>query len=400
MRKLNTLLGSAALLISSASGTMAMDGVVVSIKPIQSLVAGVMAGVANPEVIVSGTASPHAYSLKPSQARTLQDAKIVFWVGEVLEAFLAKPLQTLGENAKIVELTDIASLKKVELREGGAFDGHGHDDHEKHSEEGHDDHDKHDGDHDHSAKHHEEEKDHGKHDDHDKHEEAHGHADKHHDEDDDHDKHGDHDHSAKHHEEEKDHGKHDDHDKHEEDDDHAAAHHDAHEGFDPHIWLDPENAKIMVAEISKVLSDADPSNAETYASNAMKVVARLDDQSVALTASLEAVSDKPFVVFHDAYRYFEERYGLNAAGSITVNPDVAPGAARLSELRKKLKDLEAACVFSEPQFSSSIVDVLIEGTDARTAVLDPLGANIEQGPDLYFELMENMAASFKTCLSK
>lgn len=355
MRKLNTLLGSAALLISSASGTLAMDGVVVSIKPIQSLVAGVMAGVANPEVIVSGTASPHAYSLKPSQARTLQEAKVVFWVGEGLEAFLAKPLQTLGENAKIVELTDIASLKKVELREGGAFEGHGHDDHEKHGEEGHDDHDKHD---------------------------------------------GDHDHSAKHHEEEKDHGKHDDHDKHEEDDDHAAAHHDAHEGFDPHIWLDPENAKIMVGKIRKVLSDADPSNADTYASNAMKVVARLDDQSVALTASLEAVSDKPFVVFHDAYRYFEERYGLNAAGSITVNPDVAPGAARLSELRKKLKELEAACVFSEPQFSSSIVDVLIEGTDARTAVLDPLGANIEQGPDLYFELMENMAASFKTCLSK
>lgn len=360
MKKLKTLLGSAALLISSASGTLAMDGVVVSIKPIQSLVASVMAGVADPEVIVSGSASPHAYSLKPSQARTLQNAKVVFWVGEGLETFLVKPLETLGGNARIVELADIASLKKVELREGGAFEGHGHDEHgeehhDKHGEDDHEDHDKHD---------------------------------------------GDHDHSAKHHEVEKGHGKHDDHDKHEKDDEHASEHHNEHEGLDPHIWLDPENAKIMVGEISKVLSDADPSNAETYALNAMKVVARLDDHSDALATSLAPVSDKPFVVFHDAYRYFEERYGLNAAGSITVNPDVAPGAARISELRKKLKELGAACVFSEPQFSSSIVDVLIEGTDAKSAILDPLGANIELGPDLYFELMENMATSFKTCLSK
>lgn len=376
MKKLSTLLGSAALLISSMSYVQAMDGVVVSVKPIHSLVAGVMAGIDSPEIIVDGAASPHAYSLKPSQARIVQNAKVVFWVGEGLETFLVKPLETLGGNARIVELADIASLKRVELREGGAFEGHGEDEHgeehhDKHGEDGNEDHDKHDGDDDHSAKHHEEEKGHGKHDDHDK---AHDNAAKHHDDD--------------------------DHDKHEKDDEHAAEHHDEHEDLDPHIWLDPENAKIMVGEISKVLSDADPSNAETYALNAMKMVARLDDQSDALATSLEPVSDKPFVVFHDAYRYFEERYGLDAAGSITVNPDVAPGAARISELRKKLKELGAACVFSEPQFSSSIVDVLIEGTDAKSAVLDPLGANIELGPDLYFELMENMATSFTTCLSK
>lgn len=321
MKNLSTLLGSAVLLISSMSFVQAMDGVVVSIKPIHSLVAGVMAGIGSPEIIVDGAASPHAYSLKPSQARIVQKAKLVFWVGEDLETFLAKPMQTLGGNARIVELADLDILEKIGFREGGAFEDHGHEEHDKKDE--------------------------------------------------------DHDHKSDH-----------------------ADDHEGHEEFDPHIWLDPENAKIIVSEISRVLSEEDPQNAGGYMSNAEVIITKLNDLSDNIATTLQPVSDHPFVVFHDAYRYFEERFGLNAVGSLTVNPDVIPGAARISELRQKITELGAVCIFSEPQFSSSIVGVLTEGTNARASVLDPIGAGIEKGPNLYFQLMENMSGSFEDCLSK
>ncbi|MEP4803593.1 MAG: zinc ABC transporter substrate-binding protein, partial [Hyphomicrobiales bacterium] len=245
---------------------------------------------------------------------------------------------------------------------------HDHDDHGHEKSAAHEGEHDHDKDHDHEKKH--------DHDDHG-HEKSAAHEGEH-----DHDK--DHDH-------EKEHG-HDDHDE------HGHGHGD-HGETDPHVWLDPQNAKVMVEEIKRALSEVDPANAALYASNAEALAARLDDLSGTLATELGQVKDKPFVVFHDAYHYFEDRFGLEAAGSITVNPEVAPGAARIAELRDKLNDLGATCVFSEPQFSASIVEVLTEETKAATAVLDPLGAKIEKGPDLYFELVTNMARSFKECLS-
>lgn len=397
MNRLKTLLGGAALLLSSASLSHGLDGVVVSIKPIHSLVAGVMAGVGEPDVIVDGASSPHAYSLKPSQARALQDAKVVFWVGEGLETFLIKPMDTLGEKARIVELADAPNLKKIEFREGGAFEKHDHDDHHgDEMAEAHEEEHKHEKGHNHDEDHgseksaaHEEDHDHDH--DHDKehdHEKGHGHGDDHGSE------------KSAAHEDEHDHASEHGDDKHDEHghDDHGHDDHD-HAEFDPHIWLDPENAKIMVGEIKNALSEIDPSNAARYATNAEAVIIRLDDLNDTIATELGQVKDKPFVVFHDAYHYFEDRFGLDAAGSLTVNPDVAPGAARISELRNKLNELGATCVFSEPQFSASIVEVLTEETNADSAVLDPLGAGLEKGPDLYFELMTTMARSFKDCLT-
>lgn len=351
MKILSSLLGGVALILSSVSLSQAMDGVVVSVKPIHSLVAGVMAGIGEPEVIVDGNASPHAYSLKPSQARSLQNSKMVIWVGEGLETFLIKPIETLGENAKIIELLDLDELKRVGFRKGGAFDGHDHANHGEHHENDADEHaDKHADEHEH------------KHAD----EHANEHAEKHADE-----------HGSEH-----------------------AQGHDDHKDFDPHVWLDPENAKIIVGEISRALSEVDPTNAAGYASNAKALQTQLTELSEHLATSLEPVKDLPFVVFHDAYRYFEERYGLNAVGSLTVNPDVAPGAARISELRNKLEELGAVCVFSEPQFPSNTVNLLTEGNDAKSAVLDPLGAGLQKGAGLYFDLMKGMAQSFEACLSK
>jgi len=315
------------------SAAHAEINVVTSIKPIHSLVSGVMAGVGVPEVIIEGAGSPHTYSLKPSQATQLQNADLVFWMGDELEAFLEGPVENIAESATSINLMNAHGLKKIKFREGGMFDDHGHDDHDGHG-------DRHD---------------HG-HDDHD-HEK---HAMKEHD----------------------DHG-HDDH---------------GHGEFDPHVWLDPINAKAIVHAIEEALVKADPEHASTYEANAHKMMDNLDSLVVELRDQLEPVHDKGFIVFHDAYQYFEQRFDVAAIGSITVSPEVMPGAERVSELREKILELNATCVFSEPQFEPKLVETLVKGTGARTGMLDPLGATLPKGPDLYFQLIRNMASSLKTCL--
>lgn len=147
------------------------------------------------------------------------------------------------------------------------------------------------------------------------------------------------------------------------------------------------------------LAEADPANKAKYTENLKELERRLDNLTAELQKKLEPVRNQPYVVFHDAYRYFEERFGLQPAGSITVNPETMPGAKRLQEIKEKVGELKAACVFSEPQFDSSIVDVVVEGTDARAGELDPVGADLEVGPDLYPALLERLADGFTTCLS-
>lgn len=188
-----------------------------------------------------------------------------------------------------------------------------------------------------------------------------------------------------------DHAKDHDHDK-----DHDKDRHDA---VDPHVWLDPVNAKAAVAAISDALAKADPGNAQVYAANAAAAVAGLGALADEIAATLAPVEGRRFMVFHDAYQYFEARFGMPATGALTVSPDVMPGASRLMEIRERLKKLEAACVFAEPQFPPKLIAVAIEGTSARSGVIDPLGAALDPGPDLYGTLIRNMAASIRGCLS-
>lgn len=353
MRHARTFLLASTLLTASGLAAHAEVKVVASIKPIHSLVAAVMDGVGEPGLIVDGAGSPHNYALKPSQAQMLESADVVFWVGHELEAFLEKPLETIAANAKSIELIDAHDLVKLGFREGGAFERHDHGDedgHEGHAEAGHE----HEHDHDHEEK-----------------AEAH-------DGDHDHDHDPDHDTAA--HE--------DDHDEH------------AHGEYDAHIWLDPINAKAMVHEIEETLASADPANAARYEANAEAVSARLDTLITEVSAKLEPVKGKGFIVFHDAYHYFENRFGISAAGSITVSPEVLPGAERITEIRAKVQELGAACVFAEPQFEPKLVSTVIEGTAAKSGIIDPLGAGLVDGPDLYFEVIDNMADSIKTCLSE
>lgn len=346
MRLAKSLLLASTLLATTALSARADINVVASIKPVHSLVAAVMKGVGEPDLIVDGASSPHAYAMKPSQAAVLQKADVVFWIGHELEAFLEKPLEAIASKAKTVELIDAHGLVKLELREGGAFEAHAHDDHEDHDDHGHDDHDKK------AEKDHD---DHG-HDDHDKKAEN------------DHDEHG-----------------HDDH---------------GHGEFNPHVWLDPVNARAFVHEIEEVLAEADPANAGAYEANAKEVTRRLDALTGEVAAALEPVRGKGFIVFHDAYQNFENRFGLKASGSITVSPEVMPGAERVRTLRAKVKELGATCVFSEPQFEPKLIATVTEGTPARPGVLDPLGASLENGPELYFKLIRNMAASFRACMAE
>ena len=329
--------------IFSSSLAYASEGlsVVTSIKPIHSLVSAVMDGIGTPSLIIEGAGSPHTYALKPSQAKALQDADLAFWVGPAMESFLEKPIKEVASSARIVTLSDAHGLIKIEFREGGNFDSH--DDHAKQ-----DDHDKH-----------------AKHDDHDKHA-----------------KHDDHD----------EHAKQDDHDKH--------AKHDDHGQFDMHVWLDPENAKIIINAIEEALIEADPHNARIYQGNAANVKRDLDKLITEVDAEMSPVKGTSYVVFHDAYQYFEDRFGMKPVGSITVSPETLPGAKRVKELREKIKSLNASCVFSEPQFEPKLIATVIEGTSAGKGVLDPLGVSIKAGPEMYFTLIRNMSKSLKNCLSR
>ena len=338
MRAIRSALLASTFLFTSTAVATADVKVVASIKPVHSLVASVMQGVSEPSLLVKGTGSPHTYSLKPSQAKELQAADIVFWMSHDLEAFLENSIESIAKNAKAVSLMDSHGLMKLNFRKGGAFDAHDHGD-AKHDDHGHDKHD-----------------DHG---------------------DDKHDDHG--------------HDKHDDHgdDKH---DDHG------HDEVDPHVWLDPQNAKTLVHEIEEHLAEIDPSNAAKYEANAKAVTKKLDALTKEIEADLKPIRERGYVVFHDAYQYFENRFGISAVGSITVSPEILPGAERILELRDKVKSLNASCVFSEPQFEPKLVKTITENTDAGTGVLDPLGANIKDGPELYFTLIRNMAKSLKDCL--
>ena len=191
-----------------------------------------------------------------------------------------------------------------------------------------------------------------------------------------------------------DHG-HDEHAKKEDDhDDHGHDDH-GHGSFDPHIWLDPANAKVIVKKITNQLSKIDKDNASKYKANSKKVIKDLD--GLIKEVKNEINKDASFVVFHDAYQYFEKRFGLSVIGALTVNPDVMPGAEQLSEIREVIEHEKAKCIFSEPQFNPNIINSIASDTGVKTGVLDPLGANIDKGKNMYFDLIKDMSNSLKGC---
>ncbi len=313
-----TTLTAALAAVAALPAHAEVPKVVVSIKPIHSLVASVMHGVGEPTLLVRGGASPHSYTMKPSDAKALSAADLVVWVGPELESFLEKPLKANAPKATLLTLMDLKGLTLLETREGGAWEAHDHGRKGGHDHKGHD--------------------------------------------------HKGHDHAEE------------------------------HEELNSHIWLDPANARAIVTALAEALAAKDPAGAETYRTNADRTLQQLDGLDAELKAALAPVKDKPFVVFHDAYQYFEARYDLSAVGSITVSPDRRPSAKRLSAIRAKIGGLGAACVFAEPQFEPALVQTVVEGTKARTGVLDPEGTELPEGEALYPALLRNLAASLRGCL--
>lgn len=314
--------------------------VATDITPVHSLVAQVMAGVGAPDLIVKPGANPHGYALRPSQARALQNADLVVWMGEGLTPWLEKPLDTLAGSADVIELMGADATHVLPYREGH------HDDHDEH---GHDD-------------------EHADHDD--------EHSDEHaeHDEHDEHDDHGD------------------------EHADHGDEHGD-HEGADPHAWLDPDNAIAWLDLIADQLSLIDPEHGDLYAANAAAGQERIRGVVTEVSAMLAPMKNHPFAAFHDAYQYFEVTFDLTLAGTVALGDASDPSPAQLDELRTTLEDKGVDCAFTEPQLNSRLLIAAAEGKEIKIFELDPLGAALEPGPNLYPELLKAMGASMEKCIA-
>lgn len=295
---IGTIFIGAIFIVLQSGQAMCAPAVTASIKPVHSLVAGVMAGVGTPNLLVAGAASEHDYALRPSQAKTLSQADLIFWVGPQLETFLIRPLVSLAPSAGKIALSSSAGVRLLPVRNADTL--------------------------------------------------------------------------------------------------HALP--DAAENpQDMHIWLDPDNAMAMVRAIAQTLQARDPANAAAYVKNATALEVRLLASKNLIRARLAASPPPPYMVFHDAYQYFEARFGLRPAAVISLDPEHPPGAGRVQALRKRIIDAKVACVFAEPQFSPQLVHTLTEGTSAQAATLDPLGAELPEGGDMYFSLLDKLVNALTGC---
>ncbi|MGR3321384.1 MAG: zinc ABC transporter substrate-binding protein [Pseudooceanicola sp.] len=316
--------------------------IVTDFAPIQSLVWQVTEGVAEPDVILQPGASPHGYSMRPSEARMLQEADIVIWTGAAQTPWLEEAIATLASGARSLPLLDVDGTTLLPIRgahdhdhgeDAGAPDDHA--DHEDHDDADHEDH-----------------------------------AEQGHDEDHE-------DHAA---------------------DDHDADDHDAAPGsIDPHAWLDPRNGAAWLRAIAATLAEIDPEQAELYNSNAEKAVARLERAEAEIAEQLSG-AEGGYVTFHDAYQYFEARFGLESHGSLSATDATDPGPARLKALREEVAEEGITCLFSEPQFNPRRVEILARDLGLRTGTFDPIGADLAPGPDLYAQVLHGLADNLAACL--
>lgn len=303
-----------AILAFVSLGTTAIadvPSVAVDIAPVHSLVARVMDGVGTPDLVIPSGASPHEHRLRPSEAAALENAEIVFWVGEDLTPWLQAAIETLAEDASVTGLLDAEDTVRLAFREGAMFEAH------------------------------------------------------------DHEESADHDHS------------HDDH---------------GHGQYDPHAWLSPDNASAWLDLIAVRLSEVDPDNAGSYFANAAAGREELKALKGEITAILDPIRGKRFLVFHDAYQYFETAFDFPAAGAISLSDATDPSPARIAEIQAQMAEQAVDCVLAEPQFNPGLVATVMDGTDVATGVLDPLGSALEPGEDMYPRLLRNLASALADCL--
>ena len=277
--------------------------IVVSVKPLHSLVSAVAEGSHSVSLLIDGSMSPHNFALKPSHAKLLNNAKVVFYIDDQLESALKKTVRGLPKDVKVVQVSKIKNLKLLSTRAGNNWEEDGHDHHD------------------------------------------HGHG-----------------------------------------------------SYDVHFWLDPNNATQIIKGIIQELSKVYPENINIYKDNAKKAIKEIKKTDLVIKTMLDSVKDKPYIVFHDAYQYFEKAYGLNAIGSILIDPELPPSPRRIINIRSKIKSLKAHCVFREPQFKAEIINTVIEDTNVKVGLLDPLGAALKPGPNMYNNLLKDISENLKTCL--
>ena len=296
------------------SGIVSADvpQVTTDIPVTHSLVTRVMAGIGTPDLIVNRGASPHDYSLRPSNAASLEAADVVFWISNGLTPWLDDALNTLARNAKVIELMDAKGATVLPFRDGATFETHSH--RHKHDEDGHDE------------------------------------------------------------------------------DEHATV------NIDPHGWLDPDNGKTWLDVIATELSKIDPENTDIYFDNVSQGKTDIDAVISEIDATLATFRGTNFIVYHDAYQYFERRFDVLAAGSISMGDVSDPSPARIAEIRQTVEELDMTCVFSEPQFNPELVATVVDGTKARARVIDPLGTRLALGADFYLNLLRNIAQTMASCL--
>ena len=313
-RKLSSVFATAALISSTALADV--PNVAVDIAPVHSLVARVMQDVGAPDLIIRSGASPHDYRLRPSEAKALQDANLVIWMGKELTPWMEDAVKTLSTEAAILTLLEKDETTLLEFRESVLFEEHDHDDHsdKDHAETENQDHDEH-----------------------------------------------------------------------------------AHGAHDPHAWLSPKNAKIWLNLIAAQLSTADPDNASTYFVNAAAAVTEIDTLMADVSTMLDPIRGNSFIVFHDAYQYFETVFEFPASGAISLGDATDPSPARIARVQDRIHEQKIQCVLAEPQFKKGLVVTVLEGTDAKTSIIDPLGDALEPGPALYPQLIRNMAKTLVDC---
>jgi len=296
--------------------------VVTDIAPVHSLVAQVMAGVGVPDLLIDQATSPHHFALRPSQARALQEADLVIWIGASLSPALSGAIADLAGAGKEMALLSVPQTDLLPIREDVRFEAHRHDDHGDH---GHDDHG------------------------------------------------------------------HDDH----EDEGHEDHVHDG--AIDPHAWLDPDNAALWLTAIAKELAAADPAHAQTYLRNAENAARQVEDLADQIEADFAATPPPAFIVFHDAYQYFEDAFDISAQGAISLSDASAPSAARLSEIRTIVAEQGVECLFAEPQFDPDILSAVADAAPVSIAVIDPYGGHIPTGVDFYPALLQDLATGISGC---
>ena len=316
-KQLKRLFPALALPMILSSGALKADvpNVVTDIAPVHSLVSMVMKGIGEPQLLIPQNASPHYYAMRPSEARALQEANLVVYLGHDMTPWLEPLFETVAASAEPLDLSEVDGVLQLSYREGPVFG----------EQEGHDDHDDHEG--------------------------------------------------------------HDDH-----------AHHD-HDGNDPHMWLDPANALVWLDAIASELGHIDPENAARYRANANTAKEEISHEIHHLEDHLKSVQGKGFLVFHDAYQYFENRFGISATGSISIGDASKPSPKGLQELKHHFEEEGIHCVLSEPQYSSKLIDSVFGGFKPHIGVADPIGVDLELGSGLYLELLENLASRIAECVN-